>query len=161
MSGVCLLDYNLPPTHTAIMYSDPIADLLTRIRNAQAVGKAEVVLPYSKHKEAIARVLLDNGWVSSVSKLPGTGNVKRRNQKKSEQTFDMLKIGIKYENSRPKIESIRRVSKPGQRIYVTCSNLPYVLSGIGFAIISTSQGVMSSHEARKKGLGGEVVCEVY
>ncbi len=143
------------------MYSDPIADLLTRIRNAQAVHKPFVVLPYSKHKEAIANVLYKEGWVASVEKIQSPKNPKRRGHKKSERVFDMLKIGIKYENSRPKIESIRRVSKPGQRIYVSKDKLPFVLSGIGFAVISTSQGVMSSHEARKKGLGGEVVCEVY
>jgi len=136
--------------------TDPIADMLTRIRNASAVKKEEVVLPMSKIKFNIAKILQNEGWVGNVSVIKGEG------QKNGSSTFDMLKIGLKYEKSgNPAITSIKRISKPGLKIYRSKDELPRVLNNLGIAIISTSQGLMTNKEAVKKGVGGEVLCEVY
>ena len=144
------------------MHTDPISDLLTRIRNAQAVGKSEVVLPYSKLKVAIAELLHKEGWLAGVEKVPGAKFGKKEIKSKNfNKQFDYLKVIIKYEDSKPKIQSIKRVSKPGRRIYVGKGELPYVLSNYGIAIISTSQGLMTNKKARKLGVGGEILCEIY
>ena len=129
------------------MITDPISDMLTRIRNAQSVKKLDVVLPYSNIKFHIAKILEKEGYVQSVEVV---------NQAK----FLMLKIVLKYLNKRPTIQSIDRVSKPGRRVYVKSGNLPHVLSGIGIAIISTPNGLMTNKEARARHLGGEVICEI-
>lgn len=127
---------------------DPIADMLTRIRNAQLAQKAEVVLPASKLKLAIAQVLKDEGYVERAEVLPGENN-------KSQ-----LSIGLKYHHGRPVIDEIKRVSSPGLRIYRNCADLPKVLGGLGIAIVSTSKGVMTDAQARRANLGGEVLCVV-
>ncbi len=130
---------------------DPIADMLTRIRNASAVGKSEVVLPMSKIKFNIAKILEENGWVEKAEVL-----------KKDKEKFDNLKITLKYKGKgKPAIASLRRVSKPSLRIYSNKSELPRVLNNLGMAIISTSRGLMTDKEARKKGVGGEIICEIY
>ncbi len=135
--------------------TDPIADMLTRIRNALAVGKAEVVLPFSKMKFEIGKILEAEGFVKKAEKLSAQPSPK-------ENKFDLLKVDLKYSADRePAIRGLNKISKPGQRIYVTKDKLPQVLSGLGIAIISTSQGLMTNKEARKRHLGGELICEIY
>lgn len=127
--------------------SDPIADMLTRIRNAQQVDKASVVMPSSKLKVAIAAVLKDEGYIEDF-------------QVKGDQAKPELEITLKYYAGRPVIERIERVSKPGLRIYKGRSNIPQVMNGLGVAIVSTSRGVMTDRKARANGVGGEVLCYV-
>jgi small subunit ribosomal protein S8 len=127
--------------------SDPIADMLTRIRNAQQVDKTSVTMPSSKLKVAIAAVLQDEGYVDSF-KIKGTAQ-------KPE-----LEITLKYYAGRPVIERIERVSRPGLRIYKGNGSIPQVMNGLGVAIVSTSRGVMTDRKARANGVGGEVLCYV-
>jgi small subunit ribosomal protein S8 len=135
--------------------TDPISDMLTRIRNASAVGKYDVLVPMSKVKYEIAKILKKEGWITDVGVIQGGG------EKKGTQ-FDQLRLVLKYKKSgRPHIACLKRVSKPGQRVYVGKDKLPRVLNNLGIAIISTSQGLMTNKEAKRKGLGGEVICEVY
>ncbi len=136
--------------------TDPIADMLTRIRNASAVKKSEVVLPMSKMKHHIAEILVREGWLEAVEVIKGNG------QKNQAAAYDQLKLTIKYRpGGKPAISDLKRVSKPGKRIYVGKDDLPRVLNNLGIAIISTSQGLMTNKEARKKGVGGEILCEIY
>ncbi|WP_374587112.1 30S ribosomal protein S8 [Ideonella dechloratans] len=127
--------------------SDPIADMLTRIRNAQAVDKVSVVMPASKLKVAIAQVLKDEGYIDGFA-LKGEAG-------KSE-----LEIGLKYYAGRPVIERIERVSRPGLRIYRGRDAIPQVMNGLGVAIVTTPKGVMTDRKARAAGVGGEVLCYV-
>jgi small subunit ribosomal protein S8 len=127
--------------------SDPIADMLTRIRNAQVVQKTTVNMPSSKVKVAIANVLKDEGYIEDFAVSTEGG--------KSE-----LKIGLKYYTGRPVIERIERVSRPGLRIYKGKDEIPQVMNGLGVAIISTPKGVMTDRKARATGVGGEVICYV-
>ena len=127
--------------------TDPIANMLTRIRNGQASNKTEVAIPSSKLKTAIAEVLRKEGYISNYS-TSGKGGK------------NILSIELKYFEGKPVIESIYRTSKPGLRIYKNKENLPKVLGGLGVAIVSTSAGVMSDRVAREKGVGGEVLCIV-
>jgi len=126
---------------------DPVADMLTRIRNAQQVQNPEVAMPSSKLKVAIARVLRDEGYVKQFSVSPGPKPV--------------LSIGLKYHKGRPVIEVIDRVSRPGLRIYRDKDELPTVQGGLGIAVISTCRGVMTDRAARKEGVGGEILCTVF
>jgi small subunit ribosomal protein S8 len=136
--------------------TDPIADMLTRIRNASAVRKHEVVLPMSKIKHEMAKIFKTEGWISNVEVL------KISSQKNKSASFNELKLVLKYKKSgRPVATSIKRISKPGRRIYVDKDHLPVVLNNFGIAIISTSQGLMTNKEAKRQGLGGEVICEIY
>lgn len=131
---------------------DPIADMLSRIRNAAAVRKAEIVLPMSKLKFNIAKLLEENGWVTKAEVIPHDGK----------GGFDELKIVLKYKpDGKPKIASLTRISKSSRRVYVGKDELPRVLNNLGIAILSTSQGLMTNREARKRNLGGEVICEIY
>ncbi|MFW8566614.1 30S ribosomal protein S8 [Orrella sp. 11846] len=127
--------------------SDPIADMLTRIRNAQMVDKPTVSMPSSKVKVSIAKVLQDEGYVDGYEVVG--------DPKKPE-----LKITLKYYAGRPVIERIERVSRPGLRIYRNRTSIPEVMNGLGVAIISTSHGVMTDRKARATGIGGEVLCYV-
>lgn len=127
--------------------SDPIADMLSRIRNAQEVHKKSVSMPVSKVKVSIAEVLKDEGYIVDF-RVNGEGV-------KSE-----LEIDLKYMNGRGVIDTLRRVSKPGRRLYYGASDLPRVQDGLGIAIVSTSKGVMSDAKARREGHGGEVICTV-
>jgi len=127
--------------------SDPIADMLTRIRNAQMVGHSEVSMPASKLKTSIAQVLKDEGYIEDFA-LRDSG-VKKE-----------LRIGLKYYAGRPVIERLERVSKPGLRVYKGRDDIPRVLNGLGVAILSTSRGVMTDRKARADGVGGEVLCIV-
>jgi len=136
--------------------TDPISDMLTRIRNASAVKKSEVVLPMSKIKHEIAKILERDGWIEKVE------IIKEKGKKNGKAAFDSLKIILKYDfEGRPAISSLKRVSKPGLRVYASKDELPRVLNNAGIAIISTSQGLMTNKEARKKKVGGEVICEIY
>ena len=127
--------------------SDPIADMLTRIRNAQAVEKVAVSLPASKLKVAIATVLKDEGYIDSY-KITQDG------------AHSTLEIGLRYYAGRPVIERLERVSRPGLRIYKGKDSLPTVMNGLGVAIVSTPKGVMTDRKARATGTGGEVLCYV-
>ena len=135
------------------MMTDPIADMLTRIRNAQAVGKPTVVLPMSKVKRSIAELLAREGWLARVEALPAAGGTSSREE---------LVLTLRYRAvGMPEISSIRRVSKPGRRVYVTRGAIPRVKRGSGLAILSTPLGLLTNREARERGVGGEVICEVY
>ena len=127
--------------------SDPIADMLTRIRNAQMVGLREVMMPASKLKSSIAKVLKDEGYIEDFGQRDKEG--------KSE-----LVVSLKYYAGRPVIEKLERISKPGLRVYKGRDNLPKVMNGLGIAILSTSRGVMTDTKARATGVGGEVLCIV-
>jgi len=128
--------------------SDPIADFLTRIRNATRSGKAEIVAPFSKMKGEVARVLKEEGFVSSVE-VNNSG------------AMPTIKVGLKFVGSRSVITDLQRVSRPGLRRYVGANDIPKVLSGVGISILSTSSGVMSSREARRKNVGGELLAFVW
>jgi small subunit ribosomal protein S8 len=127
--------------------SDPVADMLTRIRNAQASERASVLMPSSKLKVAIAKVLKDEGYIEDFK--VGAEGVKPQ-----------LEIGLKYYAGRPVIEKLERVSRPGLRVYKGSRDIPAVMNGLGIAIVSTSQGVMTDRKARATGVGGEVLCIV-
>ena len=128
---------------------DPVADMLTQIMNALAVKKTSLSLPYSKMKFGIAKILVENGYLENLK-------VFNKGAKK------FLRIELKYDQKgEPLIQELRRISKPGRRIYVKKKEIKSVKSGLGFWIISTPQGLMTSIEAKKKGLGGEVICEVF
>jgi small subunit ribosomal protein S8 len=127
--------------------SDPIADMLTRIRNAQATEKVSVVVPASKVKRAIAQVLKDEGYIEDFAVRDLDGK-------------PFIEIGLKYYAGKPVIEKIERVSRPGLRIYKGREGIPPVMNGLGVAIVSTSRGVMTDRRARETGVGGEVLCIV-
>jgi len=142
--------------------NDPIADMLTRIRNAQVVGKPEVILPYSKIKMSIAEFLSTNGWLGQVSKLEPIKPAKGKKSKQDVNSrFSQIKIEIKYNGKFPHIKSLQRVSKPGRRVYVGKDEIPTVCNGYGISVISTSRGLMSDKQARQEKVGGEVICELY
>lgn len=127
--------------------TDPISDMLTRIRNGQKARKVSVTMPASKAKTAVARVLKDEGYIADFSTGADGGK-------------EALTVELKYFEGKPVIERIQRVSKPGLRIYRGKDEVPKVLGGLGVAIVSTSAGVMSDRQAREKGIGGEVLCVV-
>lgn len=126
---------------------DPIADLLTRVRNAQRAGHAQVSMPHSKLKAAICAVLEQEGYIEGHSV--------------SSEGKRQLSLRLKYQNGVPVIEQIRRVSRPGLRIYKAAEDLPKVRGGLGVAIVSTSNGVMTDRQARRRHIGGEVLCTVF
>jgi small subunit ribosomal protein S8 len=127
--------------------SDPIADMLTRIRNAQATEKTTVVVPASKVKRAIAQVLKDEGYIEDFAQRDLDGK-------------PVIEIGLKYYAGKPVIEKLERISRPGLRIYKGREDIPRVMNGLGVAIVSTSKGVMTDRRARETGIGGEVLCIV-
>ena len=129
------------------MMTDPIADMLTRIRNAQLAKKSTLELPFAKVKFMIGKILSAHGYVGEVTKVEGPKPT--------------LSIKLKYNGKAPAITSIKRESKPGHRVYRKAEELPNVLNGFGIAIVSTSQGMMTAKPAKEKGIGGEVVCSVY
>jgi len=138
--------------------SDPIADMLTRIRNAQGVEKVDVTMPASKLKVAIAEVLKDEGYIDGFEIVNGGAGGAAANAKKAPKPE--LRIGLKYYAGRPVIERLERVSRPGLRIYKGSGDIPQVMNGLGVAIVSTSRGVMTDRKARTEGVGGEVICYV-
>ena len=127
--------------------TDPIADMLTRIRNAQMREETVVKMPSSRVKQAIAKVLKDEGYIDGFKVSP-------------EAIKPTLELGLKYHAGRPVIEKIERVSRPGLRIYKSKDDIPKVMNGLGIAIVSTSHGVMTDRKARATGVGGEVLCIV-
>ena len=132
------------------MRTDPIADMLTRIRNAQAIAADSVDIPASKFKKAIANVLVKEGYLKSV------------NDATDDNGHPVIRIGIKYGPRRsPIINEMTRVSKPGRRAYAKSKSVPVVRGGLGLAILSTSQGLMVDRDARRQNVGGEVICEVW
>src|ERR1044072_1539268 len=131
------------------MNTDTISDMLTRIRNALMARKSEVVLPFSKFKLSLAKVLQSEGWITQV-------------ETKETDGFKFLHLQMKYDlTGQPMISGIKRVSKPGQRIYSSRMMIPKVMGGMGTTIISTSKGLMTDKEARKHKVGGEVVCQIW
>ena len=131
------------------MYTDPIADMLTRIRNAALAKKSDLVLPYSKFKRSLADVLLKEGFIAGVSEP-------------TEAKHKMLQINLKYTpEGEAVIAGIKRVSKPGQRIYLPVDRIPRTNSGYGVTVVSTPKGLLTDRQARKDRVGGEVVCQVW
>ncbi len=134
------------------MLSDPIADMLTRIRNAVMVGHSTVVIPHSKTKMAIAQILKDEGYIADVAVQEG-------------QPASSIVLTLKYwgtrRERRPVITNLKRVSKPGRRVYVGKDDIPWVLSGMGISILTTPRGIMTGQQARRQGVGGEVLCYVW
>jgi len=132
--------------------SDPISDMLTRVRNALMRQHPSVSMPYSKTKNAIAQVLKDEGYIADFSVVP-------------QKPRDMLQIELKYvggrRDRRSVITGLKRVSKPGRRTYVGKKNIPWVLSGMGTSILTTSRGIMTGQQARRQGVGGEVICRIW
>ncbi len=129
------------------MMTDPIADMLTRIRNASLVKKTEVAVSFSKIKMAIAQTLVKEGYLEKAEK--------------AKEAVPQLVLTLKYEGREPVIHSLKRVSKPGQRRYVKSSEINRILNGFGIAIISTPKGIMTGWEAARDKVGGEIICEVY
>lgn len=127
--------------------SDPVADMLTRIRNGQGTNKVSITMPASKLKKAIANVLKDEGYIENFVEHEVQGK-------------PVLNIELKYYAGRPVIEKIERVSKPGLRVYKASESIPEVMNGLGVAIVSTSKGVMTDRKAKAAGIGGEVLCYV-
>ena len=125
---------------------DPIADMLTRVRNGLSAGKESVLMPLSKQKKAIASLLLKEGYIQHFEI--------------TEDSNPLLRIDLKYHQGQPVVEMLKRVSRPGLRIYKAAKDLPKVYGGFGVAVISTSKGLMSDREARAEGIGGEVICYV-
>ena len=133
-----------------MVVNDPIADMLTRIRNAQVAKHDTVEMPASKAKNAIAKILLDEGYVKSVENI-------------NDGVQGTIKITLKYVDgkSKPVIAGLKRISKPGLRVYAKCDEMPKVLGGLGIAIVSTSKGLMTDKDARKNELGGEVLAYIW
>lgn len=125
---------------------DPIADMLTRIRNGQSAGSVAVDMPSSKQKVAIAKLLKEEGYIADYSE---SNDVKK-----------VLSVSLKYFQGKPVVEMICRVSRPGLRVYKKCEDLPRIQNGLGIAVVSTSKGLMTDRAARKQNLGGEIVCYV-
>ena len=134
------------------MLTDPVSDYLTRVRNAIGAGHAELEVPASKLKVEMSRILAEQGYIDGYDVRPAEGGA----------AGDRIHVRLKYtENRTSVISGLRRVSRPGQRTYVDAKHVPKVLGGMGTTIMSTSQGVMTGHDARKAGVGGEVVAQVW
>lgn len=127
--------------------TDPIADLLTRIRNAQMAKHPSLRIPFSRMKMEVAKLMVERGFILSAERV--------------EDRWPEIEVRLKYNNGVPAIKYLNRISKPGNRVYASKDKLPYVLNGLGVAIISTSQGIMDDKTARQKNVGGEVLCELY
>ena len=131
------------------MMTDPIADMLTRIRNGAGARKASVDMPWSRHKEAIAHVLVEEGYLAEAAMV-------------KEGQFPTLRLGLRYDQTRRSVISgIRRVSRPSLRVYVGSDEIPSVRRGLGVSILSTPKGILPDREARRQGVGGEVICQIW
>jgi small subunit ribosomal protein S8 len=130
------------------MINDPIADMLIRLKNGYLARRQSVAVPYSKLKEGLAQILVEEGYVLKVK-------IEQNEQKKD------LVLRLKYQDGQPACRQVRRISKPGRRIYLGVTKLPRVLGGLGIAVVSTPRGLMTAKEARRERLGGEVICEVW
>jgi small subunit ribosomal protein S8 len=135
------------------MVTDPIADFLSQIRNGYLAKKPLVVVYYSKMKEQLAKILIEKGYIKS-------SKVKSRQLKHNKGEHTILEIELKYTDEKPAVESIKRISSPGRKIYVDAMHIPTVLSGYGIAILSTSKGLMTNKQAKKQKIGGEVICHI-
>ena len=133
------------------MISDPIADFLVRIKNGYLADKKMVIAPYSKVKENLGKILVRQGFIKTIETEFSVKNKKFKN----------LKVGLKYKDKKPVLTEVKRVSKPGARVYVKKEKIPRILGGFGTVIISTPQGLMTGQEAKKKELGGEVICKMW
>jgi len=130
-------------------FVDPVGDMITRIRNAQMRFLSKVVIPSSNFRVKILDVLKQEGYIADYKKLTDTNNV------------NSLSVDLKYSNGLPVIKEIKRVSKPGRRVYARASSIPKVQNGLGMVIISTSKGIMTDNDARNKNIGGELICRVF
>lgn len=130
------------------MVNDPIGDMLIQIKNATLAGRLKAELPYSRIKEAVAKILVEEGYLESIQTL-------------GQEPKTRLQLVLKYNDSEPVITNVKRMSKPGLRRYVGKHEIPQVVGGMGIAIISTPQGMMTGKEAKKRGLGGELICTVW
>ena len=130
-------------------FADPIGDMITRIRNAQLRNLNKVIIPNSKYRAKILDVLKQEGYISNFKVVSETNNK------------NILEVDLKYNNGLPVIKEIKRVSKPGRRIYAKADSIPKIQNGLGLAIVSTSMGVMSDNDARLKKIGGEIICRVF
>lgn len=130
------------------MITDPISDMLTRIRNGARARKAEVLIPFSRIKFEIAKLLKHENFLTEVETV-------------TEGTLQQIKVVLKYEGKTPVLKEVNRISTPGRRVYAGKDELPIVLNHLGIAVISTSQGIMTNKQARRAGLGGEVLCELW
>ena len=130
------------------MITDPIADMLTRIRNAGAAGHATVSMPASKLKLELARVMHEEGYIDGVERIDGLG-------------FGNMRVRLRYHHGEHVMTGIERASRPGQRRYVKSGEMPKILNGYGIAIVTTSKGVMTGHKAETEGVGGEVLCTIW
>lgn len=127
---------------------DPISDLFIRIKNAQARRKSSIVIPFSKVKEAISQVLLDNNYIANLKKI-------------DQAPFPTLEIGLSYTDSKPAISMLKRISKSGGRVYRSADKFPRPLSGHGLVIVSTPKGIMSGYSAQKQNIGGEIIATIW
>jgi small subunit ribosomal protein S8 len=134
------------------MVNDPIADMLIRIKNAQAVKGEQIVVPFSRVKLKIANILKETGYISEVE---------RKNKKAKKTEHEYLQLTLKYLDNQGGLGGVKLISRPSRRMYVKATEIKPVRSGYGMAIISTSKGILSSREAKKLGLGGEIICEVW
>ncbi len=144
--------------------TDPIADMLTRIRNGQMIKGDFVVVPFSKIKWEIAKILKKEGFIENCNRIKASDLYKDKSSRFrffKGKSFPQIKIELKYSDQEPIVSGLKRISKPGRRIYVKREKIPFVLRGLGIAVISTSFGIMTDKEARKKKLGGEVLCEIW
>tara|TARA_B100000029_G_scaffold509824_1_gene599858 strand:- start:1635 stop:2033 length:399 start_codon:yes stop_codon:yes gene_type:complete len=130
-------------------FADPIGDMITRIRNAQLRNLNKVIIPNSKYRAKILDVLKQEGYISNYKVVSETNNK------------NILEVDLKYNNGLPVIKEIKRVSKPGRRVYAKADSIPKIQNGLGLAIVSTSMGVMSDNDARLKKIGGEIICRVF
>ncbi len=130
------------------MVNDPIGDMLIQIKNAALAGRTVVVLPHSKMKEEVGRVLKTEGYLESIEKI---GTVPKF----------MLRLTLSYRDESPVLTDLKRISKPGLRVYIDRHSIPVVVGGMGVAVVSTPQGIMTGKEAKKKGIGGELLCEIW
>lgn len=130
------------------MVNDPIGDMISQIKNASLAGRTSVTLPYSRVKEQLAQIMKEAGYLSDVTK-------------EGEAPKFLLTVKLRYKGRQPVISDLKRKSKPGLRVYVSKNTIPVVVGGMGVAIVSTSQGIMTGKEAKKRGLGGELLCEIW
>jgi small subunit ribosomal protein S8 len=144
------------------MHTDPIADMLTRIRNANKAMHDTAEMPNSRLKEQIARILKEEGYISDFRVLSSAEHNSRQEDKKKQRSYDTLVIELKFGRNRERIiTDLKRVSKPGRRVYARKDGLPRVLGGMGTAILSTSGGLVTSRTAEERGVGGEVLCYIW
>ncbi len=134
------------------MVNDPISDMLIRIKNAQAVKGEQVVMPFSKVKLKIANILKEAGYVSEVE---------RKNKKAKKTEHEYLQLTLKYQDNQGALSGVKIISRPSRRMYIKARDIKLVRSGYGLAVVSTSKGIMNSKEAKKLGLGGEIICEIW